>query len=85
MEPKVLSPVGQNAIALMPIQAAAGRARTTLLAEFRFNHPLKTMKEDTIEIVGFHPHIYFDTDSRDAAARVREGLSRFEVRLGRAS
>ena len=37
------------------------------------------MKEDTIEIVGFHPHIYFDTDSRDAAARVREGLSRFEV------
>jgi len=35
MEPKVLSPVGQNAIALIPIQAAAGRVRTTLLAEFR--------------------------------------------------
>ena len=34
-EPKVLSPVGQNAIALMPIKAAAGRVRTTLLAEFR--------------------------------------------------
>jgi len=101
MEPKVLSPAGQNAIALIPIKAAAGRVRTTLLAEFRFtasqvnlkltavlcrcrlNHPLKTIEEDTIEIVGFHPHIYFDTDSRDAAARVREGLSRFEVQLGR--
>jgi Aromatic ring-cleaving dioxygenase len=101
MEPKVLSPVGQNTIALIPIKAAAGRVRTTLLAEFRFtasqvnlkltavlcrcrlNHPLKTIEEDTIEIVGFHPHIYFDTDSRDAAARVREGLSRFEVQLGR--
>ncbi len=35
MEPKVLSPVGQNAIALIPIKAAAGRVRTTLLAEFR--------------------------------------------------
>ncbi|MEP6543306.1 hypothetical protein NDI47_14135 [Microcoleus vaginatus GB1-A2] len=42
------------------------------------------MKEDTIEIVGFHAHIYFDTDSRDAAAGVRQGLSRFEVQLGRA-
>jgi DOPA 4,5-dioxygenase len=29
------------------------------------------MKEDTIEIVGFHAHIYCDSDSRDAAARVR--------------
>ncbi len=41
------------------------------------------MKEDTIEIVGFHAHIYFDTDHRDAAERVREGLARFEVQLGR--
>ena len=41
------------------------------------------MKEDTIEIVGFHAHIYFDTASRDAAARVREGLAQFEVQLGR--
>lgn len=31
------------------------------------------MKADTIEIVCFHAHIYFDTDRRDAAARVREG------------
>ena len=43
------------------------------------------MKEDPIEIVGFHGHIYFDTDSRDAAAGVRQGLSRFEVQIGRAS
>ncbi|MEG4916281.1 DOPA 4,5-dioxygenase family protein [Microcoleus sp. B7-D4] len=41
------------------------------------------MKEDTIEIVGFHAHIYFDADSRDAAERVREGLAQFEVQLGR--
>ncbi|MEG5173085.1 hypothetical protein [Microcoleus sp. B3-D7] len=40
------------------------------------------MKADTIEIVGFHAHIYFDNDSRDAAARVREGLTQFEVQLG---
>lgn len=42
------------------------------------------MKEDTIRITGFHAHIYFDTASRDVAARVREGLgTRFDVRLGR--
>ena len=41
------------------------------------------MKENTIEIVGFHAHIYFDADRRDAAERVREGLARFEVQLGR--
>ena len=42
------------------------------------------MKEDTIEITGFHAHIYFDTGSRDVAARVREGLgARFDVQLGR--
>ena len=42
------------------------------------------MKHDTIAITGFHAHVYFDAASRDAAARVREGLSdRFEVKLGR--
>ncbi|MEH1833137.1 MAG: DOPA 4,5-dioxygenase family protein [Nostoc sp.] len=42
------------------------------------------MKEDTIEITGFHAHVYFDTASRDVAARVREGLgARFDVQLGR--
>ncbi|MCC3473419.1 MAG: 4,5-dioxygenase [Microcoleus sp. PH2017_15_JOR_U_A] len=40
------------------------------------------MKEDAIEIVGFHAHIYFDADRRDAAACVRKGLARFEVQLG---
>lgn len=40
--------------------------------------------QDTAQITGFHAHIYFDTASRDAAARVREGLgSKFEVQLGR--
>lgn len=42
------------------------------------------MKEDTIGITGFHAHIYFDTASRDVAARVREELgARFDVQLGR--
>lgn len=42
------------------------------------------MLEDTTKITGFHAHIYFDTTSRDAAARVREELgTRFEVQLGR--
>ncbi|NQE33286.1 DOPA 4,5-dioxygenase family protein [Microcoleus asticus] len=41
------------------------------------------MKENTIEIVGFHAHIYFNADNRDVAARVREGLTQFEVKLGR--
>ena len=39
---------------------------------------------DTIEIIGFHAHIYFDPGSRDVAARLREGLgNKFDVRLGR--
>ena len=41
------------------------------------------MKEDAIEIVGFHAHIYFNANSHDATAGVREGLARFEVQLGR--
>jgi len=45
---------------------------------------LKAMKEDRIAIASFHAHIYFDTASRDAAARVREGLGAgFDVQLGR--
>ena len=32
----------------------------------------------------YHAHVYYDGSSRDAAARVREGLgSRFNVQLGR--
>ncbi|MBW4592676.1 MAG: 4,5-dioxygenase [Brasilonema angustatum HA4187-MV1] len=42
------------------------------------------MTQDTIEITGFHAHVYYDTASRDVAERVREGLgARFDVRLGR--
>ncbi|MBI3302325.1 MAG: 4,5-dioxygenase [Deltaproteobacteria bacterium] len=42
------------------------------------------MKDDTSEIKGFHAHVYYDPESRNAAARVRDGLAaRFEVELGR--
>jgi DOPA 4,5-dioxygenase len=42
------------------------------------------MKEETSKITGFHAHVYYDPESRDAATRVREGLgARFEVQLGR--
>ncbi|PLZ95376.1 4,5-dioxygenase [Fischerella thermalis CCMEE 5198] len=41
------------------------------------------MQENTIKITGFHAHIYFDAPTREAAARIREGLSAFDVRLGR--
>ena len=36
------------------------------------------------EIKGYHAHIYYDPDTKDAAARVREGLGGgFRVQLGR--
>jgi DOPA 4,5-dioxygenase len=42
------------------------------------------MKDNTSEIKNFHAHVYFDPATRDAAARVRDGLAeRFEVELGR--
>lgn len=42
------------------------------------------MKESLAEIRGFHAHVYYDPATRDAAARVRDGLAeRFEVELGR--
>jgi DOPA 4,5-dioxygenase len=42
------------------------------------------MKNDTAEIKGFHAHVYYDADTREAAARVRDGLAeRFDVELGR--
>ena len=41
------------------------------------------MLGDTTEIANFHAHVYYDAESRGAAARVREGLSAFEMRLGR--
>lgn len=42
------------------------------------------MTNNSIEIAGFHAHVYFNAASRDAASRVREGLgTRFDVQLGR--
>jgi DOPA 4,5-dioxygenase len=42
------------------------------------------MKNPTVEIKNFHAHVYFDLESRETAARIREGLNdRFEVQLGR--
>lgn len=39
---------------------------------------------ESSQITGFHAHVYYDTASREAASRVREGLSaRFKVWLGR--
>ena len=34
-------------------------------------------------ITGYHAHVYYDPASRDRAARVRQGLEQFSVRLGR--
>jgi aromatic ring-cleaving dioxygenase len=41
------------------------------------------MTEAKAEITGFHAHIYYAPETREVAARVREGLAAFEVRLGR--
>ena len=42
------------------------------------------MKEDAAEIKGFHVHVYYDPNTRDAASHVRDGLAeRFDVELGR--
>ena len=42
------------------------------------------MTEQTSKITGFHAHIYYDTETRDVAALIREELgARFEVQLGR--
>jgi len=41
------------------------------------------MREPTSEIKGYHAHVYYDPRTKEAAARVREGLAQFDVRLGR--
>jgi len=42
------------------------------------------MKENSAESTGFHAHVYYDPDTRDAASHVRDGLAeRFDVELGR--
>jgi DOPA 4,5-dioxygenase len=39
---------------------------------------------ETSEITGYHAHVYFEPDTREVAARVRDGLAeRFAVELGR--
>lgn len=40
------------------------------------------MAKETPRITGFHAHIYYDIATREAAARLREGLAQFDVRLG---
>lgn len=40
------------------------------------------MQKKTSKIKGFHAHVYYDPKTRDAAQRMREGLAKFEVRLG---
>ncbi|OCQ94847.1 4,5-dioxygenase [Nostoc sp. MBR 210] len=41
------------------------------------------MRENS-SIIGFHAHIYYDPETRDVAAQIREELGvRFEVKLGR--
>ncbi|MBU7585569.1 MAG: 4,5-dioxygenase [Nostoc sp. TH1S01] len=47
------------------------------------NNSDKTIKESS-SIIGFHAHIYYDPETRDVAAKIREELGvRFEVILGR--
>lgn len=41
------------------------------------------MTEAKARITGYHAHIYYGAETREVAARVREGLAAFEVRLGR--
>ncbi|HWP56802.1 MAG TPA: DOPA 4,5-dioxygenase family protein [Candidatus Acidoferrales bacterium] len=41
------------------------------------------MKRTTADIKGFHAHVYYEPATREMAARVREGLSHFNVELGR--
>ena len=42
-----------------------------------------TLQETTV-ITGYHAHVYYDADSKPAAAALREAIeARFPVRLGR--
>lgn len=41
------------------------------------------MPKPVPEIRGYHAHVYYDSRTKEAAARVREGLAQFDVRLGR--
>lgn len=40
--------------------------------------------KDTAAITGYHAHVYYDADSKPAAAELRDAIeARFEVQLGR--
>ena len=41
------------------------------------------MKKGAQKISGFHAHVYYDPATRGKAARLRTGLRRFSVQLGR--
>jgi DOPA 4,5-dioxygenase len=42
------------------------------------------MQQNTILIKDFHAHVYYDPDTRDRAAQIRDALAaQFDVRLGR--
>lgn len=40
------------------------------------------MSKPTSKIKGYHAHVYYDPNTKAVAARLREGLARFDVRLG---
>lgn len=40
------------------------------------------MKKEAPAINAFHAHVYYDRETREIAARLRQGLARFDVRLG---
>ncbi|WP_420345305.1 DOPA 4,5-dioxygenase family protein [Pelagibius sp.] len=42
------------------------------------------MPEDIAAIRGYHAHVYYDADSKPAAAALREAIeARFDIRMGR--
>ena len=41
------------------------------------------MSKQTSAIKGYHAHVYYDPETREIAARVRDGLAQFNVELGR--
>jgi aromatic ring-cleaving dioxygenase len=48
------------------------------------NPPASSGPNDPARIIDYHMHIYYDPDSRDRAAQLREWVeARFEVRMGR--
>jgi DOPA 4,5-dioxygenase len=43
----------------------------------------RALEKETSAVREFHVHVYYDPKTRESASRVREGLSRFDVQLGR--